>query len=501
MHLSITTTVRAGLYRNGVNMIFLRNALFVSFVALVGLVTSIQGKEPPLQSHPATDAYPGWRLGVQLWSFREFTFFEAVDKVAELGLCWIEAFPGQKLGKDYPDIDTHYTVAPKYRKAMKEKLAQTGIRLVNYGVVGLPNDETECRKVFDFARGMGIETLTCEPPEEAFALIDRLCREYKIKIAIHNHPKPSHYWTPDTVLKVCQGRSDWIGACADTGHWTRSGLEATGAIRKLEDRMISLHMKDINAFGKNSGHDVIWGTGKSNAAAILAELHRQNFQGVFSVEYEHNWKNNVPDIRACVDFFSTEGAKLRSSGWRKLFQPDLSNALLKTEGSWSVSDDVYSRHGGGDLWTKESFGDFLLDFDFKLGKNSNSGVFIRTGDYNWLPWVEVQVLDSHGKKPDRHACGGIFDVMAPSVNSVLPPGDWNRMTISAVGSRITVVLNGQAVTDIDLDQWTTPGQNSDGSNNKFNVAYKDLPRSGFIGFQDHGQEIWYRNIKIKPLAQ
>ena len=85
------------------------------------------------------------------------------------------------------------------------------------------------------------------------------------------------------------------------------------------------------------------------------------------------------------------------------------------------------------------------------------------------------------------------------MNAVKPAGQWNRMTITAKSSKICVVLNNQPILDIDLDDWTEPHKNPDGTKNKFGIAYKDLPREGWIGFQDHGFPVWYRNIKIKEL--
>jgi hypothetical protein len=75
------------------------------------------------------------------------------------------------------------------------------------------------------------------------------------------------------------------------------------------------------------------------------------------------------------------------------------------------------------------------------------------------------------------------------------------MTVTALASRITVELNGKRVIDMDLDEWTEPHKNPDGSKNKFKYAYKDMARSGYVGFQDHGHAVWYRNVRIKPLGQ
>ena len=252
----------------------------------------------------------GWRLGCQAYSFNHYSFFEAVDKNASLGLHYIEMYPGQKMSKDKPDIRVGEGMAADARKDVKKKLKDSGVKLVNYGVCGLPKDEGACRRTFDFAKDMGIETIVSEPAFDAFDTIDKLCGEYKINVAVHNHPEPSRYWNPDTVLKVCKGRSKRIGACADTGHWMRSGINPLDAVKKLEGRIISFHFKDLNKYGRQGAHDVPWGTGKADVKAILTEVHRQGLKAVFSIEYEHNWTTSVPEIAQCVAYFDEVAAKL-----------------------------------------------------------------------------------------------------------------------------------------------------------------------------------------------
>lgn len=253
----------------------------------------------------------GWRLGCQAYSFNRFSFYEAIDKVQSLGLHWIEAYPGQSLSPEKPDTRFDHNSDADVREEVKAKLKAANVTLINYGVVGLPNDEAECRKVFDFAKAMGIETICSEPPEEAFDLIEKLCDEYQINVAIHNHPKPSRYWNPDTALKVTEGRSKRIGVCADTGHWMRSGVDPLEALKKLEGRIISFHFKDLNEFGNKEAHDVPWGTGAGEVEAWLAEVKRQGLKPVFSVEYEHNWENSLPEIAECVANFDRFAADLQ----------------------------------------------------------------------------------------------------------------------------------------------------------------------------------------------
>jgi hypothetical protein len=332
-------------------------------------------------------------------------------------------------------------------------------------------------------------------------MLDRLCGEYGINVAVHNHPKPSPYWHPDRVLEVTRGLSPRIGACADIGHWLRSGVNPMEAIKKLEGRIITFHFKDLNVAGDPEAHDVVWGTGVANVKELLRELDRQKFKGVFSIEFEYNWESSLPEVRQCVASFEKMAGELKPGGWRPLIADDLSDCVL-APGGWTMVEGVFSPKEGGDIWTKARYGDFVLDLEFKLEKNTNSGVFVRTGSIEeWLHTaIEVQVLDSYGKKEvGREDCGAIFDCLAPRVNAVRPPGEWNRYTITCRGNMITVVLNGERIIEMDLNRWTEAHKNPDGTPNKFNTAYKDMPRSGHLGLQYHGHPVWYRNAKILPL--
>ncbi|MBI5095915.1 MAG: sugar phosphate isomerase/epimerase [Candidatus Hydrogenedentes bacterium] len=257
---------------------------------------------------PSAEAM-GWHVGCQAYSFNKFSFYEAIDKVKALGLHYIEAYPGQKLSLEKPDAKFDHNMDPALYPEVLARLKAANVKLVNYGVVGLP-DEAEARKVFEFAKKMGIETVVAEPPQETFALLDKLTEEYGINVALHNHPKPSRYWNPDAVLAACKGHSKRIGSCADTGHWMRSGVDPLAAVKKLEGRIISFHFKDLGEFRVKEAHDVPWSTGLGKTRAILTELQRQGFKGVFSAEYEHNWENSVPDLALSVANFEAIASSL-----------------------------------------------------------------------------------------------------------------------------------------------------------------------------------------------
>jgi sugar phosphate isomerase/epimerase len=287
---------------------FGRRRFLKSSGALLGGLGLISFSGVPAHAEKLANGAPhaeklGWRLGCQAYTFNKFTFYEALEKTRSLGLHFVEMYPGQVVSRDDPEVHTDSSMSSEIRRAVKQRLADCDVKLVNYGVCGLPNNEDACRETFEFAKDMGIETIVSEPPLDAFDVIERLCEEYHINVAVHNHPEPSRYWNPNTVLEVCRGRSKRIGACADTGHWMRSGVDPLDAIRKLEGRIISFHFKDLNKYGREGAHDVPWGTGKADIPAILGEIHRQKLRAVFSIEYEHNWDRSLPEIAQCVKYF------------------------------------------------------------------------------------------------------------------------------------------------------------------------------------------------------
>lgn len=283
----------------------------MNHLSLLVLVAGVAVAFPAVSEDLYTGGAPtaeslGWRVGCQAYSFNRFTFYEAVDKTASIGLKYIEAYPGQRLSKDKPeDVKFDENMSPELQKEVLAYLASKGVKLVNYGVVGISKDEAEARKLFDFAKAMGVETIVSEPAKGDLPSIAKLADEYGIKVAIHNHPKPSMYWDYKSVLKATDGLSKSVGSCADTGHWPRSGVDPKEAVIALADagRITSFHFKDLNEFGKREAHDVVWGQGVCNVKDILAELKKRDVKAVFSIEYEHNWDNSLPEISQCVKAF------------------------------------------------------------------------------------------------------------------------------------------------------------------------------------------------------
>ena len=268
-------------------------SLLVLMISIFGAVYTSSAQKP--------EAKLGWKLGAQAYTFNRFTFFEAIDKIDSCGLKYVEAFPGQAIGGGIEGkMDYHMDAAT--RTKILQKLKEKGIKMVSYGVVNAKGD-ADWLQLFEFGKAMGLENFTSEPDEKDIPLISKLCDEFKINLAIHNHPQPSHYWNPDIVLAALEGQSKRVGSCADIGHWVRSGLDPVECLKKLEGHVIQLHFKDLNEKNNKEAHDVHWGTGVSNVDGVIKELKRQRFKGVISVEYEYNWYNSVPDVTASVKYF------------------------------------------------------------------------------------------------------------------------------------------------------------------------------------------------------
>jgi hypothetical protein len=213
--------------------------------------------------------------------------------------------------------------------------------------------------------------------------------------------------------------------------------------------------------------------------------------------------------------------KEKADGWQLLFDgKSLDNWMFaKSDGTTfeaattrdaqtgrtPIEDGAINPHGFGAymIINKEQRDDFVLALDFKISKGCNSGIFLRTSPLEAKPqWdvgangIEVAVDDT--TTSGLHDTGAVYDLVPPQKNAMKPVGEWNHIEITCKGDTIDVVLNGEAVTHIDLAQFSQPNKRPDGSDHKFPWAFSDHPKKGYVGLQDHGSACWYRNIKLRP---
>lgn len=253
----------------------------------------------------------GWRVSIEIYTFRSMPFYDALPKTAALGVRYVE--PGFFLPLDsrQPGLTTSDKLTPPQRQEMKQRMADLGISMPTY-YADVNTDQDAAKRAFEFAREMGVETIVSEPPPEAFDMVEKLCEEFAINLAIHNHPKSpeSRYWHPERIVAVCQGRSRRIGACCDTGHWVRSGLRPLACLKQLEGRIVSFHLKDVGEWAKPEARDVPLGQGLAEYTEVLRELKRQGFRGVMAVEYEHESPELMQEVAECLAFVEKTAAQL-----------------------------------------------------------------------------------------------------------------------------------------------------------------------------------------------
>jgi sugar phosphate isomerase/epimerase len=434
-------------------------------------------------------------FAVQCYSFRNFTFMETLQKVKDLVVRHLQPYPGQRLSAEQPGVAFNHNLSPENIKLIKAKMRELGLSFVGYGVVGFKNDEAEMRTIFDFVKEMRIPTIVTEPAYDDFTLLEKMVKEYRINIAIHNHPPPTKYAKPEAVLANVEGLDERIGDCADTGHWMRTGVNPLEALRMLEGRIIDVHLKDLDLFGEKGANDVPYGDGKADIRNIMAELTRQNFSGYITIEYESEPDDPSASIKKgleyidSITYFKGYDEILRRSrgryskqGWNQYgpgyFVLDEKTGILKGNG------------GMGLFWySVKKYTDFILELDFKCEMDiTNSGIFIRvpempaSNDYIYHSF-EIQIDDA---SKGIHHTGAAYDAEAPTQEPSKPTGEWNHFKITFMGNRISVELNGVPVLDWEAEP---------------RGKIRDFASGGYIGLQNHDSRApaYFRNVFIKEL--
>jgi sugar phosphate isomerase/epimerase len=243
----------------------------------------------------------GWfPMGIQSYSLRHYPVDEALKHVQSLGLHHVEFF-GAHFGEK---------ASPDDISAMRKKVRAMEIAMSAHGVDHFSKNHQANRKLFEFANAAGIRNLSADPDPDAFDSLEKLVEEFGIRIAIHNHGPGHRYDKVDDVLKTVKGRHKWIGACADLGHYIRSGEDPVKVVRELKGRLFGVHLKDF-AEQKKDAKGVILGKGHLDVAATFRALRETSFpaDGALSLEYEENPENPLPDIKECLAVASEAAQK------------------------------------------------------------------------------------------------------------------------------------------------------------------------------------------------
>lgn len=240
----------------------------------------------------AKRTYGGLPMGIQSYSLRAFDFDTTVEKVKALGLKHIE-FYGAHFPMDLPLDDV---------RKRQATLKAAGITWSAYGVQGFGKDHAKNRKQFEFAKLVGLKNISANPQknQETFDSLEKLVKEFGVNIAIHNHGPGADYDKLEDVLEWTKGRDKRIGACADLGHYIRSGVDPLDVLTKLKDRLHGVHLKDFKEAKKDAAGCIL-GEGLLKVKPVMQALVKMKFRGVLSLEYEEKKDDPIADIEKCLD--------------------------------------------------------------------------------------------------------------------------------------------------------------------------------------------------------
>ncbi len=250
-----------------------------------------------------------WKLGVAFWTFHTFNLPEALAKIDSTGLDYIESVTFFNAGPELGD-SLIGDLSPAGLAKVKAMVDSKGLRMESM-YVGGDNSLDSWKRQFDVAKFFGVQYVTGEPPVDMWDSIDSLLGVYGLRMAIHEHWKGvSAYWHPDSVLAAIDGHPNF-GACADLGHWPKSGVNPLDGVKRLEGHILGIHLKDIAEYDNTNIQDVRVGTGVVDFPAIFAELKRQNFAGHIYIERDAETQpSNLPSVMETIDYYDNEIAKL-----------------------------------------------------------------------------------------------------------------------------------------------------------------------------------------------
>lgn len=238
------------------------------------------------------DAWSNFKVGIASYTFRKFSLDDTIKALQLLDLRYISI----------KDFHLSLSSTADERQAAVAKLKAAGITPMSCGNITMENEEANIRRAFQYAKDCGIPTIVCSPHPDSMPLLDKMVKEFDIKLAIHNHgPEDKRFPSPYDVMKAVKGFDQRIGLCIDVGHTARAKVDPAKAILACRERLYDLHFKDINTT-EPDGITIQGGRGVLDLPAILQSLKKIKFPYLVSLEYEGSENNPLPAVAETVGY-------------------------------------------------------------------------------------------------------------------------------------------------------------------------------------------------------
>jgi sugar phosphate isomerase/epimerase len=273
--------------------VFLQSAAALGAVATAAFAKDeLLGNASSDKPKSTADSWHGLKLGVASYSLRGMKLDDAIAAIQRVGLSYVSI------------KDTHLPLksTTEERKAVAAKFKDAGITPLSVGVITMQNEEANCRAAFEYARDVAVPVMVCNPHPESFPILDKLVKEFDLKLAIHNHgPESDRFKSPFDAMNAAEKYDQRIGVCVDVGHTARMKIDPADAIRKCAPRLYDVHLKDLAILDRpNNG--VPMGRGVLDVRSMLRALLDINFAHHAGIEYEDLAKDPLPGLAESVGY-------------------------------------------------------------------------------------------------------------------------------------------------------------------------------------------------------
>jgi sugar phosphate isomerase/epimerase len=265
-----------------------RREIFAMPAALAAIAT-----DAAAYAEAAEDSGAGFKIGICSYTFREFQRKMAIDMMKQLSVGYASV----------KDVHLSYSLAPgELAKAVGE-FKKAGFTLTSAGNTDLNStDPAVLRRYFQYARDCGIPMLVAAPTHESLPAVEKLAKEFDIKVAIHPHgPEDKHFPVPKVVLDAVKGMDPRMGMCLDIGHATRGGADVVQEIANAGPRLFDMHMKDLKS-GQDKDSQCAVGEGVLPIVAIFKQLKKVGYRGCVNLEYEIESENPLPGAQHSIGY-------------------------------------------------------------------------------------------------------------------------------------------------------------------------------------------------------